>query len=264
MMWLDQLRAVVRRDFLSDLRYPVAFAFGLFDALLLLISYAFLAGVFGDRRPDGYAPLAFLLVGVALTDCLTTALVCLAHGVRNSQQAGTMKALLALPIVPARLMGLSLAYPLLRAALDFVIFMSAAFALGVSFTGMHITAVVATFLLGVSSVCVIGLVSAAFAIAFKRGDPVLWAVGTATWLLSGVLYPTSVLPAWLGVVSALLPTTHALNAMRAAVLDGATWSALAPDLFALLGFDLVGLPLALWALTAAVTYARRTGTLGHS
>jgi ABC-2 type transport system permease protein len=262
--WLDQLRAVARRDFLTDVRYPVAFAVGLFDAVIVLVSYSFLAGVFGDHRPDGYTPLAFLLIGIALNDSLTTALVCLALGVRNSQQAGTVKALLVLPLAPARLMLLSMAYPFVRATIDFVVFMIAAGALGVPFAGMHVTGVVVTFVLGVASVSVLGLISASFALVFKRGDPVLWAVGTATWLLSGVLYPTSLLPVWLRFASFLLPTTHALAAMRAAVIDGASWVALAPDLGALLLFDLIGIPAGLWLFTAAVTHAKRTGTLGHA
>lgn len=263
-MWLDQLRAVFRRDVLSDIRYPVAFAIGLLDAVVVLISYSFLAGVFGNRRPDGYEPLAFLLVGVALTDSLTAALVLLSQGVRNSQQSGTVKALLGLPIAPTRLMTLSMAYPATRAALDFVVFMSAACLMGVSASGIHVAAMLVTFVLAVASVSVMGLVSASFALVFKRGDPVMWAVGTATWLLSGVLYPTSVLPTWLAMVSTLLPTTHALTAMRAAVIDGASWSALAPDLGALFGFDLIGIPAGLWLFTAAVTHAKRAGTLGHA
>ena len=264
MMWLDQLRAVTRRDFLTDVRYPVAFAIGFLDAVVVLVSYSFLAGVFGDHRPDGYAPLSFLLVGIALTDSLTTALVCLALGVRSSQQAGTVKALLGLPLAPARLMLLSMAYPFVRAAIDFAVFMLAAAALGVPFAAVHVTGMLLTFVLAVASVCIMGLVSASFALVFKRGDPVLWAVGTATWLLSGVLYPTSVLPSWLGVASALLPSTHALAAMRASVLGGATWSSLAPDLGALFGFDVIGIPAGLWLFSAAVTHAKRAGTLGHA
>lgn len=123
-MWRDQLRAVGRRDFLNDVRYPVAFTLGLLDAVVLLVSYSF--------------------------------------------------------------------------------------------------------------------------------------------LFAGVLYPTSVLPAWLGMASALLPTTHALSAMRAAVISGASWSTLAPDLGALLGFDVIGIPVGLWLFTVAVTHAKRAGTLGHA
>ena len=263
-MWLDQLRAVVRRDFVTDVRYPVAFAFGLFDAAIVLVSYSFLSGVFGDHRPDGYAPLAFLLIGIALTDSLTTALVCFALGVRNSQQPGTMKALLVLPLAPARLMVLAMAYPFIRATFDFLVFLGVAAAIGVPLVGANVTGMIVTFVLAVGSIFVFGLASASFALVFKRGDPVLWAVGTVTWLLSGVLYPTSLLPHWLGTLSQLLPTTHALSAMRAAVIDGASWAAMAPDLGALLAFDLIGLPAGLWLFAAAVQYAKRVGTLGHS
>ncbi len=263
-MWLDQLRAVVRRDFLADVRYPAAFWFGLLDAGLVLISYSFLAGVFGDRRPDGYAALPFLLIGIALTDSLTTALVCIALGVRGSQQPGTMKVLLGLPLSPARLMTLAMAYPFIRAAIDFVVFLLAALALGVAMGHINVAAIILTFALGVGSVFVLGLVSASFGIVFKRGDPVVWAVGTMTWLLSGVLYPTSVLPHWLAIASWLLPTTHALAAMRGAVIGGASWPALAPDLGALVVFDLLGIPAGLWLFSAAVTHAKRAGTLGHA
>jgi len=208
--------------------------------------------------------LPFLLIGVALTDSLTAALVCLALGVRSSQQPGVVKALLGLPLAPARLMVLSMAYPFIRATIDFIIFLLAACALGVRCGGINIPGMVVTFVLAVGSICVMGLVSAAFALVFKRGDPVLWAVATATWLLSGVLYPTDILPKWLGLASSLLPTTHALSAMRAAVIDGAPWAVLGADLGILLAFDLVGIPAGLWLYTAAVTHAKRAGTLGHT
>ncbi len=264
MTWLRQCRAVLRRDFLTDIRYPVSFAFGFFDAVVVLISYSFLAGVFGSSRPDGFEPLPFLLVGIALTDSLTTTLVTLALGVRNSQQAGTMKAVLALPLEPARLMILSMVYPLMRGTFDFVVFAVAASMLGVGLQHANLPAVVLVFVLALGSALVIGLVSSSFALVFKRGDPVLWAIGTATWLLSGVIYPTSVLSPWLGWLSRLLPTTHALAAMRAAVMDGGAWATIGVDVVALLTFDVIGIPAGLWLFTSAVQQARRAGTLGHS
>ena len=225
MRWRDQLTAAIRRDCLLDVRYRIAFVLGLIDVMVTLVSYGYLAGLFGDRRPDGYAPLPFLLVGLALTNSLTTAMVGLAMSVRTAQQAGTFKALLGLPISPARLLLVSMAYPAMRALLDFAVLMIAAVALGVDLSRAHWTAAVVVFGLGVASVCVIGVISACCAVIFKRGDPVLWIAGTATWLLCGVLYPTSVLPAWLQPLTLLMPTTHAIAAMRAAAIDGAAWSA---------------------------------------
>lgn len=261
---VDQVWAALRRDCLLDVRYRIAFVLGLIDVMVTLVSYGYLAGLFGDRRPDGYAALPFLLVGLALTNSLTTAMVGLAMSVRAAQQAGTFKALLGLPLSPSRLMLVSMAYPALRATLDFVVLMAAALALGVDMSRAHLVAAVVVLALGVAAVCVIGVVSACCAVVFKRGDPVLWIMGTATWLLCGVLYPTSVLPAWLRPVSLLMPTTHAISAMRAAVIDGASWSAMATELTALALFVSFGLPLSLWAFDAAVAWARRSGTLGHA
>lgn len=255
---------MLRRDFLTDVRYRLVFLVSIADAGLILASYGFLARVFVNARPDGYAPLAFLLVGVAMSDSLTTALVCLAQGVRNNQQAGTLKALLALPVSPARLMLLSLPYPALRAAVDFVLFIGLAIALGLPASPINVGATLVVFALSVAAIASLGLLSASFAVVFKRGDPVMWALGATTWLLSGVLYPTTVLPSFLERVSWVLPTTHALSAVRATVIDGAGLSRISGDVAVLGVFAGVGIPAGLWCFGLAVSYARRRGTLGHS
>lgn len=59
--------------------------------------------------------------------------------------------------------------------------------------------------------------------------------GFAT-LVGGVFYPVKVMPDWLQVISRLLPVIYSLNAMRQALLAGASWRALAPDLLILAAF----------------------------
>jgi ABC-2 type transport system permease protein len=264
MSWTAQTHAIFRRDLLTDFRYGLVFLVSLVDAGLILLSYAFLARVFGDARPAGYAPLPFLLVGIALTDSLTTALMCVSQGVRNNQQAGTLKAVLVLPISPARLMMLSMPYPSLRAAADFILFMGAALALGLPAQSINVGATILVFALSVAAIVSLALLSASFTVVFKRGDPVLWAMGAMTWLLSGVLYPVDVLPPLLARVSSWLPTTHALAAIRATTIDGAGPAAVGADLAVLAGFAFIGIPAGLWIFTHAVNHARRAGTLGHT
>lgn len=263
MTWMLQARALFRRDFLTDLRYRVVLMISLVDAGLILVSYAFLARVFVAARPDGYAPLSFLLVGIAMTDSMTTGLVCLSQGVRNNQQTGTLKALLVLPLSPARLMLLSMPYPAVRSAIDFVIFIGVAAALGLPAGSINVGATLVVFVVSVGAVASLGLASAAFAVAFKRGDPVMWALGAATWLLSGVLYPIDVLPAWLQWVAWLLPTSHALAAVRATVITGAGLASVGSDVLVLALFAVVGVPVGLWLFGRAVDHSKRAGTLGH-
>lgn len=264
MTWRVQAAAMFRRDLLTDLRYRLVFLISVLDAGLILLSYAFLARVFGDAHPDGFAPLPFLLVGIALTDSLTTALVCVSQGVRNNQQAGTLKALLVLPLSPARLMLLSMPYPAVRAAIDFALFMGVAIALGLPASSINAGATILVFALSVAAIVSLGLLSASFAVVFKRGDPVQWALATATWLLSGVLYPVDVLPPMLARVASWLPTTHALAAVRATTINGAGLAGVRQDVMVLAGFALIGIPAGLWIFTQAVNHARRAGTLGHA
>lgn len=261
-LWWTQAFAMVRRDLLIDVRYRLVFVIGLIDAALILVSYAFLARVFEGVPPDGYPPVAFVLVGVALADSLTTAVVCLTFGVRYGQQTGTVKVLLAEPISPTRLMSVSLVYPVLRGAVDFMCFLIVAMALGLPAASINAMSVVVVFIVAAAAVLGIGLLSAAATLLFKRGDPVLWALGTATALLSGVLYPTSVLPPWLQRIAAWLPTTHALTAMRAAVIDGAGLASLLPELAIVGAWAGCGLGVGLAAFEAAAHYARREGTWG--
>ncbi len=262
--WFVQARALFARDLLIDLRHRLVYLFLVGEAALALVSYAFLARVFGASRPDGYEPLSFLLVGIAVNDSLTTSLVYLSQSVRSNQQSGTLKAILAMPISPVRLMWLSMPYPAARAAIDFVLFLGVAIALGLPVVTINAGATAVVFILAVLAMTGPAVVSAAFAVAFKRGDPVRWALGSVTWLLSGVLYPTDVLPSVLQTVAWCLPTTHALSAIRATVIDGVGLSRVGSDVAVLAGFAVIGVPMSLWLFSRAVDYARREGTLGHT
>ena len=64
--------------------------------------------------------------------------------------------------------------------------------------------------------------SAAFTLALKRGDPLLWLSGGLSWLLGGVFFPTDMLPGGLRQAALVLPITHALEALRATLLGDAT------------------------------------------
>jgi ABC-2 type transport system permease protein len=64
-------------------------------------------------------------------------------------------------------------------------------------------------------------------------------------------------------VARLIPVTYAVRAMRLALLAGASWSAIMPDILALLVFIVVLFPLALLVFGRAVERARMDGSLAH-
>lgn len=118
----------------------------------------------------------------------------------------------------------------------------------------------ALFLLGCFlTALVIGLLVCTLVLLFgTRAETSAWAAVNFVVMLSGIYYPISVLPGWVAAISAGIPLTYFLDAVRAGY--GFTSQFAHPFLT---GFALVGLyvVLAHWALAAAVTRSRRTGLL---
>jgi ABC-2 type transport system permease protein len=107
----------------------------------------------------------------------------------------------------------------------------------------------------------IGILSACFVIVFKQGNPINFLIGSVSSLLSGVYYPVAVLPMWLRVAAKVYPLTYTLDAMRRALLTGASMATLLPDIGVLAAFSAVLLPLSLFAFRQAVRQAKRDGSL---
>jgi len=78
---------------------------------------------------------------------------------------------------------------------------------------------------------------------------------------TGVYYPTSILPGWMQLISRISPATYVLDAVRRALIDGASVGQLLPDLWPLLVMAFVFIPLGLWGFGKAERYAKRTGKL---
>jgi ABC-2 type transport system permease protein len=100
-------------------------------------------------------------------------------------------------------------------------------------------------------------------LVFKRGSPMNWALVGISSVVSGMMYPVSVLPAWLQHVARLVPVTYALEGMRAALLGHAALRDLWPSLAALLIFAGILLPVSFAAFSWALRRTKITGTLTH-
>ena len=116
------------------------------------------------------------------------------------------------------------------------------------------------FLLGLFlTAALVGLVVVILLLCFGlRAEVSAWSTVSLMLLLAGIYYPVSLLPAPLSALAAGIPLTYFLDGFRAGYGF--------PPLFHapfLQGFlvSLLYLGVAYWGLTAAVTRARRTGTL---
>jgi ABC-2 type transport system permease protein len=77
------------------------------------------------------------------------------------------------------------------------------------------------------------------------------------------LYPVSVLPSWLQPFANLLPITHALEAIRQILLNGAALKQVYNEMLALALFAVLFLPLGLTAFGYGLRLAKREGSLIH-
>jgi len=255
--------AFFKRDLITDLSYKFSFAFQVVDVLVAIAAYFFLARLIGRGAYHGYQPFAFILVGMAVNGYMTTSLACYSLSIRGSQPLGTLKMVLATPTSPVAFILLSSLYPLVRAGFDALLYLLGGSLLGLSLAKINVPVVLLIFLLSEIAFSSIGILSATFTLVFKRGDPMLWLFGGLSWLLGGVYYPIDVLPRFLRGAAQLLPITHALVGMRAALLEHASFATLMPQLGILGVFGLLGLPLSLLAFYWGVRWAKITGTLSH-
>jgi ABC-2 type transport system permease protein len=260
---LWKLRAFLWRDVAIDFSYKLSFVLDAVHMAIAVAAFYFFSQLVGDRRLAGYASFPFILVGMAVNAYMTTCLVCFSQTIRGSQLTGTLKAILATPTTPTGLLVCSSTYPFLRATLDAVVYLMAGMLFGLSV--LHVDTLAATLVLVLSLLAFssIGIVAATFTLVFKRGDPLLWLFGSGSWLLGGVLFPTDLLPPLLQRVTPLLPITHAVSGMRAAVLAGASPLAISHELAGLALFALIGVPVGLLVFNLGVNHVKRTGTLGH-
>jgi ABC-2 type transport system permease protein len=125
----------------------------------------------------------------------------------------------------------------------------------------------AMVMLGVGTVAFMGLgiASAVFPMLWtEKGLQMAYIVQAVVLLVSGVYYPTSVLPGWLQALSVLSPATYVIEGMRRALLDGADLMALWPLVWPALLVGALSIPIGLRAFIAAERYAKRTGRLKRS
>jgi ABC-2 type transport system permease protein len=263
-----QLTAFVRRDLREALTYKFSFASSLVGVFLSSATFYFVAKLVPRGSPAleafGGDYFSFAVVGVAFSSLLGMFQEGLPSVVRGAQVSGTLEALLVTPAsMPTVLFGSSL-YSLLFQTLRTVLHLAVALLFfGLSLGRVNVPGLLAVGALTVLCFLSVGILSASFILVYKTGNPFAWIFGTVSGLFGGVVFPVSLLPAWLRWISRLLPVTYALNGMRKSLLASAAWSEILPDVAVLAVFAAVLLPSSLLAFRLALRKAKRDGTLSH-
>ena len=262
-------RAFLKRDLRSEMSYRFSFFLQFFNVIFSVAVFYFVAQLLGESatpylEPYGGDYFSFVLIGIAFAGYFGVGLSSFSNSLRTAQTTGTLEAMLSTPTRLSAIILSSSQWSYLMTTLRVIVYLL----VGTVFLGVDIGqgnywAALLILVLTVVSFSSLGIMAASFIMVLKRGDPVTWIFGTLSSLLGGVYYPLAVMPQWMQAISNLLPITYALRAMRLALLQGASFSELMPDILALGAFCVILLPASLLAFGYAVKWARRDGSLTH-
>lgn len=207
----------------------------------------------------------FLVIGMIALMFVSTTVSSIPDAIGAGIGNGTLEALLATRAsIPSLLAGM-VGYSFLWTAVKGVLFLAFALALGLHLSfGATLSGLVILLLIVLAHVP-FALLAASLVLAFRTTASIPSAVMVASGLLGGVYWSMSAkaIPAWVQALSNYVPLAPGLRALRQTLLDGASLSAVMPDVLLLIGFVLLLNAIGGLAFVEALRYARRSGTLAQ-
>lgn len=265
---MHRIWALVRVRALTAASYRLQLSLSIVALMVGIVPLYFIAGALQPLmaesiRAEGGQYFGFLVIGTIALHFLTTAINVLPAEFGSELRTGTLEAVLSTPArLPEILVGM-VGWGMLWSVLRGLVVLVVGWALGVQVAWGHLPAAAMVIFLLVLAYLPFGMLSSASILSFRTAGPLAQGVLFASTLLGGIYYPTRVIPSWLQEVSGLIPLTYGLRALRRILLEGASLWAVLPDLSILVGFVAVLLSCGMLALTFALRYARRSGTLAQ-
>jgi ABC-2 type transport system permease protein len=262
--FLRRVRAFVARDFQLAVSYRLEFFLRILTILLVVTTFYFVSkiSIGGVTEYSQWRdPLVAWITGLAVLNYFMTGFSSLANAIRSEQMQGTLESVLLSPISVPTVIIASSAWDFVLATFHSSLYLFFAWLFfDVRYQGNFLLALLFLILTTLVLAC-IGIISASFAMVFKRGDPFGILLGSGSALFSGVFFPTQLLGAGFGTISRLLPPTYGLDGIRRVLIEGQTFSQVREPLVILLTFLVVLLPFSLWVFGRAVRRAKREGSL---
>ncbi len=262
---LRRIRAIGKKELITLTSYKINMIMNILNLWYFAISFYFIGEFVGDpesiRELDG-GYFEFVLIGAIVTSFAIVGMQSFGGQIREEQNEGTLEAILATPTPMWTILAASYIVPAIFVIAETIVLVIVG--LGIFGAGIPVGGLlkaIPLLLLTTASFVPLGIFSAAFIVLVKRGDPFSGPARQLTLLLSGALYPLSVLPGWLAAVAKIVPATYGVRATRQLVQGDAGLGDVTFEIAVLAGFAVVAMPLAILVFRRAVTEARRAGTL---
>jgi len=269
MPFLRRIWAFIVRDWRLELSYRMQFFLRVLSILIMVTTLFFVSKIFtgfaDPRFTQWRDPLAAWLTGLAVLNYFMTGFSSLANAIRQEQVQGTLESVLMTPISVPTIIVASSAWDFVQATFfSFLYLLFGWLFFNVHYQGSFILALLFLVLTTVVLSC-LGILSASFAMVFKRGDPFGIFLGAGSALFSGVFFPTQLINQYAGTsignISRILPPTYGLDGIRRVLIEGQGFAEVKEPFFMLMIFLVILLPFSLWVFNRAVRRAKREGSL---
>jgi ABC-2 type transport system permease protein len=261
--------AFLKKDFLNEASYKLGFLFNMITVLASILGYYYIDRLFGQEMVPhleefGVNYFAYVLLSMTFFSYAGVGLGSFSGRITAEQAEGTLEAILLTPTKISTLLFSFGLWNLILATVDAAVYIFfGIFLFKINFSNINFLSSAVVLLLTVTSFSGLGILSASFIMAFKRGNPVGWLVSTLEGLVSGVYFPVSVLPFWLQLAAKCLPITYGIRAMELAIYKGYSLAQLRSEIGFLLFFSLLLLPLSFVVFKYSLKKARKDGTLSQ-
>jgi ABC-2 type transport system permease protein len=264
-----QIFSLIKKEFLSEISYPLVFFSSLITAATTIAIYFFIDKLFGHNiaphlEEFGVRYFSYVLLSTAFFNYIGVGIGSFSNRIRQEQLQGTFEWLFITPISTGTLLlGLGI-WNFLFATLELVIYVAVGACLGaVSFANANIMTAAVFFILSTISFSCLGIMAAGFTVIFKRGNPIAWLFNTLQGLVAGVYFPITVMPKFMVTIANFFPMTPAIRGLELAVYRGYGLTELKKEFIILCAFTLILLFLSPYLFRRAINLARRKGTLAQ-
>lgn len=266
---LNKVIAFIKRDFIIEKSYKMAFFLNIINSLFPVLSFYFIAKLVDGGNAEGLVKyggdyFAFALIGISFTRYFQLAINTFSGTMRRAQMEGCLEAILSSQTPSDRIVMYSSVYSFLSSGVQLIMmFLFGWLFLNFSFAETNFPALIVTIIFSVLTFISLGILSAAGTIIFKKGEPFGWIFGTISGILGGAIFPIEVMPESLQVVSYIVPITYSLDAIRLSMLQGYSIEMISSQLIILATMGLVLFPLSLYAFKWTINKGKKDGTLLH-
>lgn len=265
---MREIVAFFRRDALVASSYRAGMVMAFASLLAVVVPVYFIAGALQPViaqaiANEGAQYFAFLIAGLATLQFVTMAVATIPNAIAAGIRTGTFEALLTTPVrLPVLLTG-TIAYPFAWTVARALALLAAGLLLGAQIDPLRFGLAILIWGAIACAYIPVGILGGALLLVIRTTGPLPNAIVVLSMFLGGVYYPTSVIPSWLQQLSAMIPLTYGLRALRVVLTGDTISSAVARDLWMLLILTTIPLAGSVVIFRLALNHSRRVGTLAQ-